>query len=386
MLMNEKYQEAIVELKSLRLITNMLHEEIKTLRNQQEDNKAFREGPFNQRKDKKASGVQCLSVASAQVACDQKKGQKPNKLRTRRQRILLIGDSHVRNCAKYLQHNLHEDHEVSGFAKPGANMEEIVNTISKDIQTLNKKDVVIVWGGSNDVSKNNTSEAINQICKFVEGKNEVNLVLMKAPPRHDLIPTSCVNSEVLKFNRQMEKKMKPYSNVKLFDTDFDRIFFTSHGQHLNTLGKKLISSELAIVIKDLFGKKQPTPKGITGEGLLDITDLNQNIPGDGMPNIENTKQPTPDITDLNQNNPDDVTLNIEISKQPTPDITVLNQNNPDDVTPNIEISNQPTPNCTPGEGIPDLEKLNTELPDQNNTKMYTQGHIFYGFSWKFFVS
>jgi len=37
MLMNERYQEAFVELKSLRLINNMLHEEIKILRNQQED-------------------------------------------------------------------------------------------------------------------------------------------------------------------------------------------------------------------------------------------------------------------------------------------------------------------------------------------------------------
>jgi hypothetical protein len=292
----------------------------------------------------------------------QKKGQKPNNLRTRRQRILLIGDSHVRNCAKYLQHNLHEEYEVSGFAKPGANMEEIVNTIHKDIKTLNKKDVVIVWGGSNDVSKNNTSEAINQLCKFAEEKNEVNLVIMKAPPRHDLIPTSCVNSEVLKFNRQMEKKMKPYYNVKVFDTDFDRIFFTSHGQHLNTLGKKLISSELAIVIKDLFGKKQPTPNCIPGERILDITNLNQNIPGDVTPNIENSKQHTSDVTDLNQNTPDDVTPNIEISKQPTPncipgegilDITDLNQNTPDDVMPNIEISKHLQNN--------DLEKLNTEL-------------------------
>jgi len=44
MLINEKYQEASVELKSLRLINNMLHEEIKTLGNQQEDNKALRKG------------------------------------------------------------------------------------------------------------------------------------------------------------------------------------------------------------------------------------------------------------------------------------------------------------------------------------------------------
>jgi hypothetical protein len=41
MLMNDKYQEACVEFKSFQLINNVLHEEIKTLRNQQEDNKAL---------------------------------------------------------------------------------------------------------------------------------------------------------------------------------------------------------------------------------------------------------------------------------------------------------------------------------------------------------
>ena len=100
--------------------------------------------------------------------------------------------------------------------------------------------------------------------------------------------------------------------------------------------------------------------------------LNQNIPGNVTPNIEISKQPTPDITDLNQNIPGDVTPNIEISKQPTLncipgegilDITDLNQNIPDYVTPNIEISKHLQNN--------DLEKLNTELSDQNNSKKIT---------------
>ena len=117
---------------------------------------------------------------------NQKKAQRPNSSRTRRQRILLIGDSHVRNCASDLQHNLDGNYEVSSFVKPGATMEEIVNTVSEDIQTLSNKDVVIVWGGSNDISKNNSKVAINHLCKFVEEKH-VNLVIMKAPQRHDLM-------------------------------------------------------------------------------------------------------------------------------------------------------------------------------------------------------
>jgi len=52
----------------------MLHEEIKTLMNQQED-KAFMEGSFSQCKKKKESGRQCSSVVSAQVACDLKQNQ-----------------------------------------------------------------------------------------------------------------------------------------------------------------------------------------------------------------------------------------------------------------------------------------------------------------------
>jgi hypothetical protein len=72
--MNDKYQGASVELKTLRLINNMLHEEIKILRNQQEDDKALREESFSPCKKKNAIGVQCSSV-SAQVSCDLKQDQ-----------------------------------------------------------------------------------------------------------------------------------------------------------------------------------------------------------------------------------------------------------------------------------------------------------------------
>ena len=141
---------------------------------------------------------------------NQMKTQEPSNLRKRCPRFVLIGDSHARNCATDLQHNLCGKYEVLGFAKPGAVMEEIVKTASKDTQTLSDNDVLIVWGGSNGISRNKYKEALNQLCKFVEGKNKVNLVIKKAPPRHDLMPSSCINNEVLKFNRQMEKKMKNF--------------------------------------------------------------------------------------------------------------------------------------------------------------------------------
>ena len=114
--------------------------------------------------------------------------------------------------------------------------------------------MLIVWGGSNYISRNRSKETINQLCKFVKGKNKVNLVIMRAPP-HDIMPRPCINDKVLKFNRQMEKKMKTFNNVKLCNTDLDRPYFTNHGQQLNSSGIEAISNKLAIVNKDLFVKK-----------------------------------------------------------------------------------------------------------------------------------
>ena len=56
-----------MELKSLRLITNILQEEIKTLRNQHEDKEALRKGAFSRCKNKKVSEVQCSNAMSEQV-------------------------------------------------------------------------------------------------------------------------------------------------------------------------------------------------------------------------------------------------------------------------------------------------------------------------------
>jgi RNase H-fold protein (predicted Holliday junction resolvase) len=132
-----------------------------------------------------------------------------------------------------------------------------------------------VWGGSNDISGNNTKEAIDQLRNFIEEATTVNLVIMKVPLRHDLMPTSCVNKEVLKFNTQIEKRVKAYPNTKLFDIDLDRSYYTAHGQHLNSSGKELIANKLAILIKDVLVEKQLNPIQLPWKELIDETIQNQ---------------------------------------------------------------------------------------------------------------
>jgi hypothetical protein len=38
--------------------------------------------------------------------------------------------------------------------KPGPNTEIIVNTSTKIIEKLTKKDVIVVWGGTQDIGRN----------------------------------------------------------------------------------------------------------------------------------------------------------------------------------------------------------------------------------------
>jgi hypothetical protein len=175
--------------------------------------------------------------------------------------------------------------------KLGAGMEEILSSASDSVKFLSNNDVLIVWGGSNNISRNNTKEAINQLCKFSEQKTTVNLVIMKTPLRHDPMPTSCVNNEVLKLNRQIEKRVKFYPSVKLLDFDLDRSYYTTHGQHLNSSGKELIANKLAILIKHVLVKKQLIPIQMPWKELLEENNQSQRTSENLALNTETSKFP-----------------------------------------------------------------------------------------------
>jgi hypothetical protein len=59
-------------------------------------------------------------------------------------KVLIISDSHARNCAQLLQDNLNTDFKVSSFVKPGACMNEVTNSVREEIKTLSKDDFVVV--------------------------------------------------------------------------------------------------------------------------------------------------------------------------------------------------------------------------------------------------
>jgi len=64
-----------------------------------------------------------------------------------KRKIVIIGDSHARNCAVELHHRLGRKCAVSGYVKPGAEMKVILQSGKEEIEKLSGEDVVVVWGG-----------------------------------------------------------------------------------------------------------------------------------------------------------------------------------------------------------------------------------------------
>jgi hypothetical protein len=138
-------------------------------------------------------------------------------------------------------------------------MEYILTSANELKTSVTKEDILIIWGGSNNISRNNTKEAISSVSDFAKINPESNIILINAPHRHDLTPHSCVNKEVAKYNRQVKMVVKQYSNIQLLNLNLDRSHFTNHGMHMNSKGKHQTSQYLAELINQTFDQPQPPP-------------------------------------------------------------------------------------------------------------------------------
>jgi len=100
--------------------------------------------------------------------------QSASKTKRVKQKIVIIGDSHARNSVAELQHCLGSIFIVSSFVKPVAGMKAIVDTAKEDIMKLKCNDVVVIWGGSNNIGRDNSREAVKYLCNFFTNNQMVN--------------------------------------------------------------------------------------------------------------------------------------------------------------------------------------------------------------------
>jgi hypothetical protein len=128
----------------------------------------------------------------------------------------------------------------------------ILNTGIKDITNLTTKDVVVVWGGTRDVSKNEAIAGLSHIQKFVEKYNNTNVLVMELPDRCDLSANSCVNVECKSFNRKLRKYMQPFKHASVVEIYCNRSHYTRHGLHLNYKVKEFSAKQIQREIETIF--------------------------------------------------------------------------------------------------------------------------------------
>ena len=113
----------------------------------------------------------------------------------KKKKIVIIGDSHARGCAAEVSNCMGKSFEVTGTVIPGARNEAITHLDDKEITNLSKDDVVVVWGGTKDISKNESNIGLKHIKKFALNLKHTNVIVTTAPLRYDLHTSSCINKE-----------------------------------------------------------------------------------------------------------------------------------------------------------------------------------------------
>jgi hypothetical protein len=95
----------------------------------------------------------------------------------KKKKIIIIGDSHTRSLVHELKNSLGMDFDVNGTVMPRARLENITNLSAEGISSLRKKDAVMIWGGTNDINKNEVNNGLKHLKNFVNNRQNTKLLL-----------------------------------------------------------------------------------------------------------------------------------------------------------------------------------------------------------------
>lgn len=167
--------------------------------------------------------------------------------------VKILSDSHGRNIKKHLKFN-NEDYTKYISIKPNGKLEHVLQGVKTEVKNMNKNDVLIILGGTNDISIDvNEKYICDSIEKTLKMTSHTNVVLSAIPFRYDY---PHLNRKIRNINVTLNKITKKYSHVSFLQLySFNRTDYTTNGLHFNYEGKKkycnLISDNiLNITIKE----------------------------------------------------------------------------------------------------------------------------------------
>jgi hypothetical protein len=111
-------------------------------------------------------------------------------------------------------------------------MKDIKESAKMKIVQLTREEIVLLWGGTNDVARNNSVVGMKHILDLLINSTHTRVILLSVPHRPDLSNDPCVNREVKVFNVSLQNRLKGFGNVELIEVVSKREFYTKHVQHL----------------------------------------------------------------------------------------------------------------------------------------------------------
>jgi hypothetical protein len=75
-------------------------------------------------------------------------------LKKKDHKVILLGDSHAWECAEKILNYLGNSYEVTCYVNTSTGLEVITKSAKKKIDHMTQKDAVLLCGGANNISKN----------------------------------------------------------------------------------------------------------------------------------------------------------------------------------------------------------------------------------------
>ena len=66
---------------------------------------------------------------------------------------------------------------------------------------------------------------------FAQRTINTNVILLGAPYRYDLPPSSCVNTEVILYSKRLQRLMSTFNFVRVLNMSTERSHHNKHGLH-----------------------------------------------------------------------------------------------------------------------------------------------------------
>ncbi|KAG8247663.1 hypothetical protein J6590_108790 [Homalodisca vitripennis] len=201
-------------------------------------------------------GLQCTNGFSPLAVADEEEEEDVGDKEVSQSEYYIYGDSHGRDLAYHINQK-RKSNNACGFVRPRGRTKDILNDTNLETINLKKNDVLILICGTNDVARNEASEALEGLTRTLNKYKHTNIVLVDLPNRYDLKSWSCVNKEVRKTNISLEELCRQHPNVTLVKaSEAERHFHTRQGMHYNYRGKVWLAEKISKAINKMGSNAQ----------------------------------------------------------------------------------------------------------------------------------